>query len=114
MVNTLLGVFSPFKFELPEYLGYNVIELRDNLRILEVILNRGGSAGGIVGLFFDGAVCEFQELPQPNDPTIQKVYQYCRELRNKKKSKLLILISKTNGKLLHYFRKKRYWKVQFH
>lgn len=106
-LNCLLGVFSPFKFELPEYLGYDITQLRDNVRFLEVILNRGGTAGGVVGLFFDGAVCEFQELPQPNDPAIQKVYQYCRELRNKKKSKLLILISKTNGKLLHYFRKKR-------
>lgn len=112
-VNVLLGVFSPFKFELPEYLGYDITALKNNVRFLEVILNRGGNSGGIVALFFDGAVCEFRELPLPNDQRINDIYSYCRNLR--KKAKLFLLLSKfkKHGKLLHYFRQKWYWKVQF-
>lgn len=81
--NLLLGLFSPFKFELKEYLGYDISKFRDNIRFLEVILNRGGVAGGIVALFFDGATCTFNELPLPdNKEAIEKVYNYLDSLRN--------------------------------
>ena len=92
--NVLLGLFSPFKHELPEYLKYDITKFKDSFRVLEVILNRGGTCGDVVGLYFDGAVCEWAELPRPeNAVELQKVYNYI----NKKKqqtSKLFFIFSK--------------------
>ena len=77
--NVLLGIFNPFKHELPNYKGYDITILRDHCRFLEVILNRGGSSGGLVGLFFDGSVCSWAELPPATDTAeLAKVYSYIR------------------------------------
>ena len=38
--NILLGLFSPYKFEMKEYKGYNVTRFKDNIRFLEVLVNR--------------------------------------------------------------------------
>lgn len=79
-----LGLFSPLKHELSEYLGYNIKVFKDNIRFLEVLINRGGQQGGITGLFFNGEVCEFKELPNPVDEQrINEVYNYLNKLRNK-------------------------------
>lgn len=83
--NVVLGLFSPFKHELREYMGYDITILRDNVRFLEVLVNRGGSPGGIVALYFDGAVNYFKELPLPNDPTIQSFYNSIKSSRNSRK-----------------------------
>lgn len=88
--NVLLGVFSPFRHELPEYKGYDIMKLRDNSRFLEVILNRGGSAGGLVGLFFDGATCNWAELPKYNDTSgMGKLYKFLSSLNDSINSCLL-------------------------
>ena len=57
----MLGVFSPFRFGLKEYLGYPIDKFKDHFRTLEVLVNRDGELGGIVALFFDGAL-EWAEL----------------------------------------------------
>lgn len=97
--NLLLGLFSPFKHELPEYKKYDITKFRDNIRFLEVILNRGGSVGGLVALFFDGATCNFIELPLPDDRTeLSKVYNYLESIRtpsSPSKSVCMLAISKT-------------------
>lgn len=80
--NVVLGLFSPFRFALREYEGYDISKFKDNIRFLEVIVNRDGEMGGLCPLFFDGAVCRFEELPKPSDKeNIQKVYQYLNKLR---------------------------------
>lgn len=38
--NVVLGLFSPFRFGLKDYEKYNIIKFRDNIRFLEVIVNR--------------------------------------------------------------------------
>ena len=68
---------------MPDYKGYDITKLRDNCRFLEVILNRGGSVGGLVGLFFDGATCTFAELPPATDKNaMEGVYKYLQKIRN--------------------------------
>lgn len=38
--------------------------------------------GGICPLFFDGAVCQFNELPRPeNKVELQKIYKYLETIR---------------------------------
>ena len=75
--NIFLGLFSPMKFELKNYKGYDITKLKDSIRFLEVILNRGGTAGGLIALYFNGKVCDYKELPNPDDKVgLQKWYDY--------------------------------------
>ena len=93
-----MGLFSPFRFGLKEYLGYNVMEFKDNLRFVEMIVSRDGEMGGICPLFFDGAVCNFKELPLPtNKAGIEEVYNYLKALRGKT-AKVFMLFSKIKVK----------------
>lgn len=90
--NCLLGIFSPFRHELPEYKKYDITKLQRNCIFLEVILNRGGNSGGLVGLFFDGVTCEWAELPRPDDTvSMNKVYAYINRLRNASKAKMFFM-----------------------
>lgn len=98
--NVVLGIFSPYRFEIPDYKGYDIRVLKDNIRFLELIINRGGSPGGIIALYFDGAVNYFRELPKANDKeSLEKIY---RHLRNKMVS--LIAVCKN---FKHYIFNKR-------
>lgn len=96
--NVILGLFSPFKYELREYLGYDITILRDNIRFLEILVNRGSSPGGIAALYFDGAVNFFEELPSPDSANIQLVYNTLKERR--KLNKILFIHSKKLNKKL--------------
>ena len=82
--NIFLGLFSPVKFDLNNYFGYDISKFKDNIRFLEVILNRGGTMGGITALYFNGAVCEFQQLPLPTEKDkIDKWYDFLDRKRRK-------------------------------
>ena len=79
--DVVLGLFSPFRFGITEYFGYDVTILKDHLRFLEVIVNRNGEMGGILPLWFDGAVCDFRELPKADDKTaMTAIYNTCKTL----------------------------------
>ena len=98
--NVVLGIYSPFRFGQEICEGYDIKKLRDNFRLLEVIVNRDGEMGGLCPLFFDGVVCQFSELPLPNSPEIQKVYKYVESLRKKpSKSFLMYSIKKLINRL---------------
>lgn len=83
--NILLGLFSPFKFGLQEYYGYDISKFKDRIRFLEVCISRDGECGGLKALYFDGATCTFQELPLPiingkPNPELEKWYKYLDKL----------------------------------
>ena len=80
--NLLLGLFSPFKFGIEEYMNYDIKILKDHIRFLEVCNSRDGEVGGIIALFFDGCCNMFWELPLPNDPKINQWYDYVKTLKN--------------------------------
>ena len=90
--NLVLGLFSPYKFEIQSYMGYDISKLKDHFRTLEVIVSRDGEVGGLIPLFFDGATCDWYELPKPENPEIQKVYAYVKSLYEKQKPKSIFLI----------------------
>lgn len=100
--NVVLGLFSPFRFNIADYEKYDITKFRDNIRFLEMIVNRDGEMGGLCPLFFDGAVCQFEELPRPDDrEKLQQVYNYIETLRNKKTNKVFFSFAKKIVKKLH-------------
>lgn len=104
--NVVLGLFSPFRFSLREYEGYDITKFRDNIRFLEMIVNRDGEMGGLCPLFFDGAICQFEELPRPDDrANIQKIYNYLDLIRNNTKNKVFFRYKKSNSKKLKKVKK---------
>lgn len=122
--NIVLGLFSPARLGLAEYEKYDITQFKDNIRFLEVCANRDAEMGGLIALFFDGAVCQFKELPKPSDTTeLAKVYKYLKKLREQPKtevtqtstffnlssrqsySKWEIFISKIKNKLINLINK---------
>lgn len=80
--NTMIGIVNPFKFEIPTYLKYNIERFQDNIRFIEIVIQRGGIAKGIAALFFDGATCYFNQLPDYNELSkINKYYAYLANIR---------------------------------
>lgn len=73
-IDVMIGIYAPWRFKQKAYLGYDITLFKDNIRFLEVILNRSGSVGGICPLYFDGAVNHFKELPLPSDDNL-RVYE---------------------------------------
>lgn len=79
--NIMLGIYSPYKFGLREYLGYPIDTLKDHFRTLEVCINRDGELGGLIGMFFDGAISNWYEMPKPDNTSgMGKVYAYLRRI----------------------------------
>lgn len=63
----IMGLYSPFRYGIREYEGYDITKFKDHIRFLEVMGGREGGGGDICPLYFDGAVNYFQELPLPNN-----------------------------------------------
>lgn len=87
-VNVMLGLTNPYAAHLEEWLKYDITKLKDNVRFLEVMLSRDGSANAVKALYFDGAVSYFKELPGPKSEGyaeyMEKVYNLIQ--KNKEKS----------------------------
>ena len=73
--NVLFGLFSPFRHEMHDYMGYSIDKFRDNIRFMEIITAREGGGGTTCPLYFDGAIDYFRELPLPFETVkIKQVY----------------------------------------
>ena len=95
-VNMVIGLYSPFKYGMPEYEGYDITKFRNHIRFMEVIEDRDyGANGNICPLYFDGAISYFSELPKADDKVgIQKVYNFIENNKNKKPSVIMLMVSK--------------------
>lgn len=72
----MLGITSPFAFELPDYKRYNITKLKGYARFLTIPLNREGESNGMLALYFDGATNYFAPLPAYNKiQELNKVYK---------------------------------------
>lgn len=63
----IIGIFSPIRHKIMNHRGYNIALLRDNYRSAIILKCRDGSPDLRVGLYFDGAVNYFKELPKAID-----------------------------------------------
>jgi hypothetical protein len=92
-----MGLYNPAKFleEMKQdvYKGYNIARLKNYCRFLEIIDDRDYGAGGcFIGLFFDGAISTFKELPLPdNKAELEKFYKYAEFLDSREKERSLEL-----------------------
>lgn len=101
--NVCMGLFSPLKHDIKTYEGYDITKLKDNVRFLELLINRSGSPGGLIALYFDGEVCNFAELPLPTDKAaIQGVYDALERRRRTNRGTTLFSF----GKIIKRIRKK--------
>ena len=110
--NVMIGMTNPNSFELSYYYNYKINDggegLKDNFRMLEIVLNRSGSANGLCPVFFNGAINEFKELPLPKDKDIEKFYELAENMRKERRaitSKTLINFAK---KLFNYVKFRDY------
>ena len=96
-LNCLMGLYNPAKFleEMKQdtYKGYNIARLKNCCRFFEIIDDRDYGAGGCyIGLFFDGAISTFKELPLPNDKeNLEKFYRYAEYLDSREEESVLEL-----------------------
>ena len=113
--NIVLGIFSPYKFGLKEYLGYPIDVLKDHFRTLEVLVNRNGELGGIVPLFFDGAICNWAEMPRLDDNAgLNKIYNYVRAINSHSPARNFFIKLRQNEQFGIGFGRFWKWKVNFH
>lgn len=97
-----LGIFSPYKYNLHDYKGYNINMFKDNIRFVSVLLNRNGLCNGMLPLYFDGAVNYFAPLCSPKDEVgLQKIYKYLDKVRNKS-NKVFMFFNKLYNKYGKY------------
>lgn len=84
--NFVIGLYSPFKYGIPDFEGYDIRKFKNYIRFMEVIEDRDyGSAGNICPLFFNGAVSTFNELPLPTDSAaLGNIYNYIDNLNKQK------------------------------
>lgn len=96
-VNVCISLFSPFKYGIKQWMNYDITKLKDNVRFIEVLLNRDGQSNGIMALYFDGAVNAFAQMPMPNDTiNMNKVYNLIASNKPKKISVAFIALSIKN------------------
>lgn len=100
--NLVLGLFDPSKFGQSSWLGYKIQDvdntgLRNYARFMYVLANRDGEMGGICPLFFDGAVCTFEELPRPDDiAAITQYYLKAQNIKNSRQTKAVSALALWN------------------
>jgi len=88
----MLGITNPAAFELPNYYKYDIGKLKGHARFLEVIVNREGESNGLIGLYFDGAVNYYEELPLPNET--EKLNEIYKKIERQKTRELVMNLYK--------------------
>lgn len=105
----VIGLFSPDKFGIPNWLGYDITRLRGYARFMQVIANRNGEVGGVCPLFFDGAVCDFKELPKTDgqhENELAKAYLEAENRINYKQQRRLLSLHAVIMTILQRIKKK--------
>ena len=65
--NVIMSLFSPYRFNLESFQGYNINALGNTYRNLEILENRDGEPNINLGLNFIGPCGTFRELPKTSE-----------------------------------------------
>lgn len=92
-INCIMSLYNPSKFNIKDYLGYNIERLKDNGRFFKILDDRDYGAGSqICPLFFDGATSIFKELPLVTQKEeLEKFYKYAEFLQSREEPEQLVL-----------------------
>lgn len=72
----IMALFSPYRYKIPTYRGYDVTKLKDWARFLFILKNRRGREGLVNPLLFNGAAETFEELPLPyEEDKLNELYE---------------------------------------
>lgn len=75
--NLVMSLFTPYNYELKDYMGYDITKFKKNITFLEVMVNRDGESNNVAPLYVDGSVTYFKELPLPTDKqAISNIYEF--------------------------------------
>jgi hypothetical protein len=79
----ILGLHNPAKYNFTAHKEYNVAKLGDNYRCLHMLSGMFSSGNKHIGLYFDGAVGDFYELPKSSELKDQlQMDRYLKKMRN--------------------------------
>lgn len=95
--NLVLGLYSPFKYEIRNHEGYDITKFKNYIRFLQVIEDRDyGASGQVCPLFFNGMSSTFRELPKPDEPEIDEVISFINKLDARKQSNKVFFLYMVN------------------
>lgn len=78
--NIVLTLFSPNKYEIKNYRGYDIDRLKDRFRALGIAKNRDGEAEKVIGLKYVGECGYFEELPR-KDQILESDYKLIESIK---------------------------------
>ena len=78
-----MALFNPYTVGIEKFQGYNIVNLGDSFRNLEILLNRDGEPNINVGLNFIGPCGTFRELPKASEMNKNKEF-YAASYQNVK------------------------------
>lgn len=97
--NVMFGIFSPFRHDIHDYMGYSIDKFRDNIRFMEIMVSREGGGGITAPIYFDGCCNYLRELPLPTDSNgIAQAYAMLESIRQKPKLAMNLIINKNTKK----------------
>jgi len=79
--NVIMTLFSPYRYKLEQFQGYNVAALGNSFRSLEILENRDGEPNVNLGLNFIGPCGTFRELPMSSEMNTAR-NEYAARLEN--------------------------------
>lgn len=65
--NVIMALFSPYRYNLERFQGYDITRLGNSFRSLEILENRDGEPNVNLGLNFIGPCGTFRELKKSNE-----------------------------------------------
>lgn len=63
----VIAIFYPLREKMSKCEGYNIKELQDSVRILQLLKNRNGKSDKNIGVNFFGSIGLWRELPKPEE-----------------------------------------------
>ena len=79
--NLVLGLYSPFKYEIKTHEGYDITKFKNYIRFMQVLEDRDyGASGQVCPLFFNGMSSSFRELPLPDSPELNQAVDFAKHL----------------------------------
>ena len=80
--DTVIALFSPHRYKIPKYYGYDIQVLKNRLRTAHLLKNRDGDEGKVIPLNFFGEIGFFREFPK-EDTVSKQTYEAALDINKK-------------------------------